>query len=319
MLSYTPLLDHLSGRVIVSAHRSPDGDAVGSALAIYHIIKYLGGTPLLYSQDPYPQEFHYLHGFDQVVQELPSTLEYDCCFICDTGSPQLLGKALQGTRPFTIVLDHHNSREPFGDLELVDPSAAAVGVLVVELMEELQIPLTKATAPPLWASIYTDTGGFRYGSTDARTLRAGERLLEAGVDPWQAAQAIFESRPLGQLLLLGLALSTIEQRQTAAGLRLDEAPVRELGVPLSLASGFVNYARSIEGVEIAFFVRPILDTPGHYRVSFRSRGNYPVDELAQQLGGGGHRNAAGCRLTASSSKEAMEKVFSTIESRGELR
>ncbi|MBU1533749.1 DHH family phosphoesterase, partial [Myxococcota bacterium] len=324
MADFSRLLPYLSRRVLITAHRNPDGDAIGSCLAMYGVVEFMGGSAHIYSQDPYDPEFEYLEDFPLVSNEAGDIASYDMVLVCDTGSIELLGEAVKplfadashiiSPRPFTVALDHHRTRDPFCDFEIVDDSASAVGVLIGDLMRAGKIPMSRKIGKALWCSIFTDTGGFRYGSTDARTLALGESLLEAGVDAWEAAQAIYESNPLGRIKLLGMALSSLEVRfdGRVAGLCLDREAVLKSGYPLSLSSGFVNYGRSIKGVEMAFFIRPSIEPADLYRVSFRSRGTYPVDEIAARLGGGGHRNASGCRVTAPSVQDAMEQVFSTV-------
>jgi bifunctional oligoribonuclease and PAP phosphatase NrnA len=315
-IDFSQIIPFLKGKVVITAHRNPDGDAVGSSLALYELVLTMGGEPWLYSQDPYGDEFKYLAHSSEVHSDIPTNIIFDATLVVDTGSAKLLGnhippKDRSGT---VIVIDHHKTRDPFGDIEIVDSTASSAGVIIEELIRAANKPLSKNMAKALWCSIITDTGGFRYSTTDARTLQTGVNLLDGKADPWEAAQSLYESNPLERLQLLGLALNTIELRENGkvAGLNISRKAIEDSNLPLSLSSGFVNYGRSIKGVEVAFFIRPEIESPGKFRVSFRSRGKYPVDKVAGSLGGGGHANAAGCRLGADSMTKAMNMVFNAF-------
>jgi len=175
-------------------------------------------------------------------------------------------------------------------------------------------------ARPLWCALLTDTGSFRYSSTDARTLRVGALLLEAGADPWEAAQSIYENFEPERQRLLGLCLGTLDVRcdGRVASMHLTQDMADAVGATMDMSTGFINYARSIAGVEIAFLVRPEDDEPGVWRVAFRSRGTHPVDIVAARFDGGGHRNAAGCRIKGSRA-EVTDRVFLAIDEIGGVR
>lgn len=314
------LLPHLKGHVLIATHATPDGDAVGSALGLAEIVRASGGTPVCV----FPRllrVFDYLKpGFDIVERADPAAV-FDAVFIVDCGSASQVADGLESlpAGPVHIVIDHHRTREPFCQLEWVDPTASATGVLIGELALAAGVPLTARMARPLWCAILTDTGSFHYSSTDARTLRIGAMLLEARADPWEAAQSIYENFGLERQRLLGLCLGTLDLRcdGRVASMHLTQEMADAVGAPMGDSAGFINYARSISGVEIAFLVRPEDGEQNVWRVAFRSRGMHPVDIVAARFDGGGHRNAAGCRITGSRA-EVTERVFHAIDELGGL-
>ena len=311
------LIPHLRGRVLIATHAIPDGDAAGSAFGLAALVRALGGTPTCVFPR-LPRMFDYLRPGHELVERAPMGAAFDAVFVVDCGSASQVADGLESlpAAPVLAVIDHHRTREPFGAFEWVDASASATGVLVGELVQAAGVAFTPDIARPLWCAILTDTGSFHYSSTDGRTLRLGAALLDAGADPWEATQSIYESYEPERQRLLGLCLGTLELRHggRVAALHLTREMAVAAGASMEMSSGFINYARSIAGVEIAFLVRPDEDAPGLWRVAFRSRGTHPVDLVAARFSGGGHRNAAGCQLSGTL-PEIIERLF---EATGEL-
>jgi phosphoesterase RecJ-like protein len=197
-----------------------------------------------------------------------------------------------------LNLDHHITTEPFGDLNYVDPEAASVGVLAYKIIQGLGHPLSRDAAECIYASILADTGCFRYSSTDPECLRIAAELLERGVDPWEMTVRVYEQQPLARMKLLAEVLNTLEVAPGGklATITITREMVARTGTHLDLTDGFINYARSIDGVEVAASFREPEDGSRSWRVSFRSRGNVDVSAIAQKFGGGGHKNAAGCAI-----------------------
>lgn len=305
------LFPHLRGRVLIATHATPDGDAAGSVFGLGALVRALGGTPTCVFPR-LPRVFDYLCLGHDVVERAPADVAFDAVFVVDCGSASQVADGLESlpAAPLLAVIDHHRTREPFGAVEWVDASASATGVLVGELAQAAGVAFTAAIARPLWCAILTDTGSFRYSSTDGRTLRLGAALLDAGADPWEAAQSIYESHEPERQRLLGLCLGTLELRHggRVAALHITREMAAAAGASMELSSGFINYARSIAGVEIAFLVRQDEELEDLWRVAFRSRGTHPVDQVAARFDGGGHRNAAGCRMTGEVA-EIVERLF----------
>jgi phosphoesterase RecJ-like protein len=291
-------------RVLLTMHRGPDGDALGSALGLAAALRELGKEATVFTPDELPYNFRFLPGADRVVKALPEGAAFDVTVTTDAGSLDRI-PALPAQRGTLINLDHHITTEPFGDVNYVDPHAAAVGVLVYKIIGALGQEVSRDAALCIYASILADTGCFRYSSTDPECLRIAAHLLEAGVEPWEMTVRVYEQQPVARMKLLAEVLTTLElsSRGKLATLTITNAMLAKTGTHLDLTDGFINYARSIDGVEVAAALReppPAADgEERRWRISFRSRGNVDVSAIAQRFGGGGHRNAAGCTMAGS--------------------
>jgi phosphoesterase RecJ-like protein len=170
-----------------------------------------------------------------------------------------------------------------------------VGILAYKIIRGLGHPLSRDAAECIYASILADTGSFRYSSTDPECFRVAAELLEAGVDPWEMTVRVYEQQPLARMRLLADVLKTLEVHGKLATITITNEMVARTGSPIDLTDGFINYARSVDGVEVAASFREP-SSGGPWRVSFRSRGRVNVAAIAQKFGGGGHHNAAGCSI-----------------------
>jgi phosphoesterase RecJ-like protein len=286
-----------AGRVLITMHRGPDGDALGSALALACTLRDLGREVAVYNPDDLPYNFRFLRGADAVATTLPDDASWDATVVTDAGSFDRLGPGVPPPerRGVLINLDHHVTTEPFGDVNYVDPHAASVGILAYKIIKQLGAPLSRDAAECIYASILADTGCFRYSSTDPECLRIAAELLEAGVDPWEMTVRVYEQQPLARMRLLADVLGTLEVHGRLATITITNEMVRKTGSETDLTDGFINYARSVDGVEVAASFREP-QNGGPWRVSFRSRGRVNVAAIAQRFGGGGHHNAAGCSI-----------------------
>jgi bifunctional oligoribonuclease and PAP phosphatase NrnA len=303
-----------AGRVLLTMHRSPDGDALASALALACALRERGQTAVVYSPDELPYNFRFLPGADQVVKRLADGEQFDVTVTTDAGAYDRLPQ-LPRQRGALLNLDHHITTEPYGDVNYVDPHAAAVGVLVYKIIRALGHPISAAAATCIYASILADTGCFRYSSTDPECLRIAAELLEAGVDPWEMTVQVYEQQPVARMRLLAEVLHTLEVAPGGklATITITNEMVARTGTDVDLTDGFINFARSIDGVEVAASFREPHPADGEgaagaavpaagearerqWRVSFRSRGTVDVAAIAQRFGGGGHKNAAGCTV-----------------------
>ena len=305
-----------AGRILLTMHRGPDGDALASALGLACALRELGREVIVYNPDELPYNFRFLRGANEVVRSLPAEAIFDVTVATDSGSIERLGPGLppRERRGVFINLDHHITTEPFGDVNYVDPQAAAVGVLVFKIIKGLGHPLSRDAAECIYASILADTGCFRYASTDPEALRIAAELLEAGVDPWEMTVRVYEQQPLARMKLLADVLATLQLAPDGklATILITNAMLAKTGTHLDLTDGFINYARAIDGVEVAAALREPdrlraddSTLQPRWRVSFRSRGTVDVAEIAQRFGGGGHRNAAGCVIEGGEAQVRM--------------
>jgi len=289
-----------SDKIAILEHEKPDGDCVGSGLALVQALRWLGKKALLVSQDPHPQVYDFLAGRTYYIRAdyiEPKDFVPELAIFLDCTGPERAGKALElvEDRPW-INIDHHISNSYFGEVNLVDPEASATGELVFEVIEALEIPWTVAMAEAIYVAIVTDTGGFRYQNTTSKALRLGARLLDMGVKAWEVSDLVFEQRTLSSLVLLALALDTLRiyHRGRIAAISVTREMVKNAGASPEESDGIINYPRSIQGVEVAVAFKEIENQKVH--VSFRSRSRVDVAEIASSLGGGGHPRAAGVVL-----------------------
>jgi phosphoesterase RecJ-like protein len=284
-------------KILITMHRGPDGDALGSALALACALRDLGREVTVYNPDDLPYNFRFLPGAAAVERTLPSEVAFDATVVTDAGAYERLGPDVpEGDRRGVLLnLDHHITTEPFGDVNYVDPQAASVGILAYKIIKGLGAPLSREAAQCIYASILADTGCFRYSSTDPECLRIAAELVEAGVEPWEMTVRVYEQQPLARMRLLSEVLSTLEVHGKLATITITNAMVAKTCSELDLTDGFINYARSVDGVEVAASFREP-QNGGPWHVSFRSRGRVNVAAIAQRFGGGGHHNAAGCSI-----------------------
>ncbi len=289
------------GRFLVVTHVNPEGDALGSLFGLALALKGLGKDVVAYIQQPVPDPFGFLPGAGSVVYGLEDEAPFDSTFAVDCGQVERTGKKLVGFQSggTLINIDHHVSNSFFGDINIVVPEACAAGEIVFDLCMAAGMEITPDIATNLYVAIHTDTGSFRYSSSTPESLAKAGELLRLGADARDVAVRVYESSPARKFKLLAKVLDTLDV--DANGLEGKVAMVevsldmmKKTGANNADADGFVNYARAIEGVEVGVLLREC--GPGNYKISFRSKGDIDVSEVAQCFGGGGHVNAAGCNI-----------------------
>ncbi len=307
-------------RFLITSHVRLDGDAIGSELALYLILRDMGKEASVYNRDATPQMYRFLPGSDQIINSMDTGKIFDAVFILDCSDIDRVGEEAPrvGASRNIINIDHHISNGSFGDLSLLDPAASSTGELVYRLMRELGVNITKDVAINLYTAILTDTGAFRYSNTDRRTLRIASELVAKGANPWWISQKVYENHPAQKMKLLAKALDTMAffwDRKIAV-IHVTKKMLEEAGALWEYTEGFVEFPRSIEGVEVAAFISEIGDR--FFKVSLRSRGNIDVESIAGAFGGGGHHNAAACRITGDLEavrKQLVEAVISNAAER----
>lgn len=296
-----PLCD--SERFVITSHMNPDGDAVGSSLALARLLRKHGKAALVWLRDPVPSMFRQLSGSDRVhlgeepPPGFPDAFDAAITLECPSLERSGLEETLSGTTLLNI--DHHLGNENYGVANWVDSSAPALGEMILTLAETLKLPVDPDTATCLMVALVSDTGGFRFSNSTERAFEAGARLVAKGARPQQISQWLYESRSPASLRLLQEMLSSLELHE---GERLATALVtREMfersGASPEDTEGLVDFPRSIESVEAVGLIRET--GAGRVKVSLRSRDRINVEEIARRNDGGGHRNAAGYRLEAS--------------------
>lgn len=298
---------------LVTTHESPDGDAVGSSLALANYLVERGKDVTVHICDPVPEIYGFLPMAGEVVTTLPER-DFDVCFVLDVGEFRRAGTQVASARGRigTIVnLDHHKTREEFGRYNLIDSTAAATGILIHRLIREAGREVSLNVALCIYVATITDTGSFRYSNANPEAFAVAGEMIARGVDAWAIASQLYESQPRARLELLALALSTLAFSECGrfASLTVTLDMYEKTGTGAELTDGFVNYPRSVRGVEVAIFFRQLSEDA--FKVGFRSKGTVDVSRLAEGFGGGGHHNAAGC-IVEGSIDEVRDKVFSHL-------
>ena len=283
---------------LITAHVRPDGDALGSELALYRMLKDLGKEAVIYNQDPTPDHYRFLPGAENIVHALDRVEKYDVGFVLDCSELERIGEVGTNVSKINtlINIDHHVSNDGFCKLQLLDPKASSTGELLYRLMRKMHVKMTKDICTNLYAAILTDTGGFRYSTTHQDTLRAAGDLVEGGADPQWISENIYESDPPAKLKLLAKVLETLEidLDLKTGSMMVTQEQLRQTGATLELTDGFIDIPRTVKGVHIAMLYSQIGD--GKFKLSLRSKGKMNVEKIAVQFGGGGHINAAACRI-----------------------
>ena len=307
------ILDVIRGgeRFLVCSHSRPDGDAVGSMLAMGMILTQMGKRADMVTADRIPNVYRELPGAEAIRCAMRVHGPYDAVIMLECDG--LERAKLRGLEPFFIVnIDHHASAREFGGLNWIDRGAASVGELVHRLAKAAGATVTPEMATCLYTTVLTDTGGFCYGGTRASTFALAEELTMAGADPIRIARDIYFSTPTARLLLLGAALSTLKREGRLAWLWVTHHDMVRTCAAEEDCEGIVNYAISIAGVEAAAFLRELPE--GIIRLSLRSKGRLDVAGIAVKLGGGGHENAAGVTLEGPLPR-ALEQILTELRAR----
>jgi phosphoesterase RecJ-like protein len=282
---------------LITTHEGPDGDAVGSSLALASFLRNIGKQVTVHYRDPVPDLYRFLPGADSVLHHIPDQ-QYDVSFVLDIGERKRAGAEFcQFSRVATSVnLDHHLSCENFGDYNLIDSQAAATGILVYRIASAYGYCFDRETALCIYVATITDTGSFRYSNANREAFTVAGEMIECGVNAWDVAEKLYENQPQRRLELLAKCLPTLDvfKDGLAASVTVTTDMYAVCGADAELTDGFVNYPRSIRGVEVAIFFRQLEEKK--FKVGFRSKGKVNVAAFSAALGGGGHHNAAGCTV-----------------------
>ncbi len=288
-----------AGTIVIVSHDRPDGDAIGSTLALGLILEKLGKAVTLVNRDPVPESLVFLPGSEKITR-LTAPLAADLLVVLDAAGKDRIEAAFWehvAAIPTVINLDHHISNTGFGDLVHVDAGAPATGQLVFQLARVAGWPLDAAIGENLLAAISTDTGSFRYPSTTAATMRIAGEILDLGVDVGPVNQRLYESYPLRRVKALRRLLQgmRLDFGGRCASVKLPLALTRELDLQLGDTEGVIDVIRAIDTVQVAVFFEELPD--GKIRISSRAKEpRHSVGAICARFGGGGHTLAAGARM-----------------------
>lgn len=297
-------------KVAISSHIMPDGDSIGSMLALYNALKVEGVDAVCYCSDSLPDVYSFLPGYGDVkIYSGEPDEKYDIFAVLDCGSTDRTGKCsiLKEYCSQVINIDHHGTNSYFGDLNLVETSASSTGELVYHILKEMGVSISRVIAACLYTAILTDTGCFKYSNTTEVTHRIAGELISTGINFGEIHSEIYNNYNYRDLKFMGKAIESIELYGSGkiAYMQLDRGSMDGMRLEDINTSDFINYARDIKGVEVAVFVKE--EDEGEFKVSFRSKNIVDVRKICEKFGGGGHTRAAGCTL-----KGSLSDVKSTV-------
>lgn len=294
------ICDELRSRqhFVITSHLKPDGDSIGSQMALAYALRDLGKDVRVINRDPAPSPLMAFPGVPDIQIADTAGAPIDAVVVMECGDLARTGLR-DIDQHFIINIDHHPGNAQFGAINWFDPGAAACGEMVFELITRLGVPMTPEIAHHVYLAILTDTGSFHYSSISPRTFDICRQTVEAGVDPTIVARRVFDSNNLGRLKLFGAVLSSIQLDPTGrlAIIYLDRAMALAAGGTYDDTEGLINLPLTVREIQAVMFFKEA--ETGEYRVSFRSKGEIDVGAVAKRFGGGGHKNASGCTLRGS--------------------
>ena len=288
------MLLNKANNIILTAHVHPDGDALGSLLALYSFLSAQGKQVKILLDDEVPRAFYFLQGWEKVEQPEGTIHTADLLVVLDASDLERIGKVSEVIKAPILNLDHHISNVKFADYWYIDSQAAATGEIIFKIFKEVNAKITPSMAAALFTAIATDCGFFRYANTSAQTLKIAAELVELGAQPHIISEQL-ETKPRTVIEMLPKVLETLEiidcgDAGNIATIVLNSEAIAKLKDD---TDGFINYPRNIDGVEIAIMFKEADDNS--VRVSLRSK-TADVSKLALAFGGGGHARAAGCTV-----------------------
>lgn len=300
-----PIIQHLktSKRILITSHANPDGDAIGSMIALGLALEGLQKEIGYYNESPIPAVYRYLPGVEAVQHQLEDLQHFETAVILDCADFTRVGDsaALLKGIPVLVNIDHHVTNTRFGDYQLIDIEACATAEIVYRLINQMQVPIGLPIATAIYTGILTDTGSFRFSNTNRAAFTICMEMVEAGVDPFNIAQHVYGTYSLGRIKLLNLALDTIEISSDGklSLMTVTRAMLSETGTKPEDVDGLINYARGIEDIKVAALIHELENgdrtsaQQPRFHVSLRSTGDVDVARIAASFGGGGHSSAAG--------------------------
>jgi phosphoesterase RecJ-like protein len=289
---------------VISTHVNPDGDAIGSELAIAKALAQLRKNAIIINHNITPDNYLWMDPENKILHFIPEQhrdhiLNADAIFILDANQPDRLRSLepfVKQSKAVKIVIDHHLEPHPFGDYYLIDDDATSTGEIIFKLLKEIsEVTIDKEIAIALYTAIMTDTGSFRYPRTDADTHTAIAHLIEAGANPTEIFVNVYENWTQGRMRLLGEALDTLKTEYDGklAYMICTQKMFQTTNTTEVDTDNFTIYPMSIKGVVVGILINELHNG---VKISFRSKGNIPINELAKEFNGNGHLNAAGARI-----------------------
>lgn len=304
-VDWLPVIEAIeqAGSIVLITHCNPDGDGIGSQLALYEALVSTGKQVSIRNRDGIPRIYTFLTHAEQVQKfDWSSSQDSpDLIISLDCGSYKRLGVPQGIQKETTLVnIDHHVSNAKFGDINIVDARFCATGAMISDLLVSMQVKFSADISSAIYVALLTDTASFRHSNTSANVYRLAADLIDAGAQPWPISVAVYESKTLAGMKILMACLETLEIRDggRSAWVYVNSEMYEEAGANVEDTEGLIDYARSISGVEVAVLIRHH-ELEDRWKVNFRAKTTANVGALANSLGGGGHKHAAGCVIGGS--------------------
>lgn len=298
---------------LIATHINPDGDAIGSALGLALALESAGKRVTVYDRDPVPDFYSFLPGENRFIHSLSSldTSSFNLILV-DCNSLDRVGIDETEFR-HTCVVDHHETGKDFGLIKWVEPDAAATGMLIFHFLRASGLRVTRDIAINLYTAIVVDTGAFRYANTTADVLKVSAELIEAGADPAFISNNLYEMWTDRRFVLLTMVLNTLEIRDDIAMTFVSRRMFNKTNTGPEDTENFANFPRMIKTVKISAFFRQVDHI--HWKISLRSKGDINVAGIAAFFDGGGHKNAAGCKIRGNlkTVKETLLKAIHQLQ------
>jgi phosphoesterase RecJ-like protein len=299
-------------RVLIASHINPDGDGIGSTLALAAALEHMGKEVVMFNRDAVPNNLAFLPGADRLVKEIPAT-PFDAAILVDSATPDRAGtvfeKAMEGVPK--VAIDHHRIDHSNVELVCIDETAASTGEVVLRILKRMRVTITPDIALCIYCTLAVDTGFFRYSNTTEAVLRVAADLVALGADPWTVAKNLEESYPAPRLYLLARSLASLYLSHDGRYAYMDvtQKMIAETGANIELSDEFAGIPRTIDSVLVSALFREL--PSGKIKVSLRSKEDIDVSAIAKRFDGGGHSHAAGCSITGTL-EEAKQKIEAIV-------
>jgi phosphoesterase RecJ-like protein len=298
-------------RFLLVSHIDPDGDAIGSLIALHILLERKGKQAVAFDQDGVPEIYQFLKGADRIRNRIDPSEQFDAVIFLECPNAGRAGdkySELLKKAPYWINIDHHMDNSGFGSLNIVDPELSAVGMFIYASFKFMDEPVDKASAEALYTAIMTDTGSYRFPNTRPQAHIISAELLALGVDPHRTYQKIYENLSKPAALINARAHGTLEILNGISCITITRKMLEEAGAPPEDTHDIVNYGRNIRDVEVALLFREV---ENGVKVSLRSKSFLNVNQIATRFGGGGHLQASGCTIQADM-EQAKRLIFSEV-------
>lgn len=302
---------------LLACHVTPEGDAIGSILAMDSLLRRLGKKTTVVAEDFFPQRLFCLSSkrWRQIDEITAKPSSFKALVLADCPTMERIGRVKELVTPDTVIfnIDHHVSNSNFGHYNYVLPQAAASGEVVFDIFKHFRMPITKEDATNLYVALSTDTGSFKHGNTTVRSHQMAAELIGTGIDLERINDEVYATYSLNKInlysRLLGRVKTAVDGRVAWVGMRRED--LIQSGATEEDTEGFIDFLKFLREVKVAFFMSEYLNKNA-IRVSFRSKDNYDVNKVATYFKGGGHKKAAGCALSISL-EEAEKMILNRIK------